>query len=47
MINEVVISDDFTSIVISAGIVGPGAAALSVPKRRSGESGSALYALLG
>ena len=49
LINEVVNSDNFTSIVISAGLVGLGAAALGVPKRRSGgsgKSGSALRALM-
>ena len=52
MINEIVNSDTVTSIVISARLLGPGVAALSVPKRGSGgsggsgKSGSALHALL-
>ena len=47
MIDEVVNSDDVPSIIVGASFVGPGAAALSVPKRRSGGrgSGSALSAL--
>ena len=49
LINKAFNRDDITSIIVGAGLVGPGAATLGVPKRRSGGSdrnGSALHALL-